>query len=327
MESINHFTRLTAAFLGLTILVLGIAAIWLIRMRKKSLKTKKAETEERGLFSRTDELVPIDEIGPGFIVTNGGKKFIVVLKCGGSDFYTKPIGEKVRVKNNYAAFISEFTSRVTYRIYGEDINMDGTVREYERILTELQDMLFETNEDYKALRKEFETVRSDFDSIETRERSKQLLLLQKKIKAYSWRIRHVESQLAYIAKVSGPDAARQNLIQTYVVSWSAPPDLAAILTKEELYQEAAKHLKEDIKKLLHNLAECDVKAVPCSKAELFNMLHTHYHPISGNRFHFDDLLESNWDSRIMPYREDTDLEESFTDELIDEMLYGGLQNG
>ena len=81
--------------------------------------------------------------------------------------------------------------------------MDGTVREYERILTELQDMLFETNEDYKALRKEFETVRSDFDSIETRERSKQLLLLQKKIKAYSWRIRHVESQLAYIAKVSG----------------------------------------------------------------------------------------------------------------------------
>ena len=299
MESINHFTRLTAAFLGLTILVLGIAAIWLIRMRKKSLKTKKAETEERGLFSQTDELVPIDEIGPGFIVTNGGKKFIVVLKCGGSDFYTKPIGEKVRVKNNYAAFISEFTSRVTYRIYGEDINMDGTVREYERILTELQDMLFETNEDYKALRKEFETVRSDFDSIETRERSKQLLLLQKKIKAYSWRIRHVESQLAYIAKVSGPDAARQNLIQTYVVSWSAPPDLAAILTKEELYQEAAKHLKEDIKKLLHNLAECDVKAVPCSKAELFNMLHTHYHPISGNRFHFDDLLESNWDSRIM----------------------------
>ena len=137
----------------------------------------------------------------------------------------------------------------------------------------------------------------------------------------------MESQLAYIAKVSGPDAARQNLIQTYVVSWSAPPDLAAILTKEELYQEAAKHLKEDIKKLLHNLVECDVKAVPCSKAELFNMLHTHYHPISGNRFHFDDLLESNWDSRIMPYREDTDLEESFTDELIDEMLYGGLQNG
>lgn len=45
MESINHFTRLTAAFLGLTILVLGIAAIWLIRMRKKSLKTKKAECE------------------------------------------------------------------------------------------------------------------------------------------------------------------------------------------------------------------------------------------------------------------------------------------
>lgn len=73
--------------------------------------------------------------------------------------------------------------------------------------------------------------------------------------------------------------------------------------------------------------ECDVKAVPCSKAELFNMLHTHYHPITGNRFRYDDLLESNWDSRIMPYREDTDLEESFTDELIDEMLYGGLQNG
>ena len=288
MESINHLTRLTAAFLGLTILALGIAAIWLIRMRKKNLKTKKAETEERGLFSQTDELVPIDEIGPGVIVTNGGKKFVVVLKCGGSDFYTKPIGEKVRVKNNYAAFISEFTSRVTYRIYGEDINMDGT---------------------------------------ETRERSKQLLLLQKKIKAYSWRIRHVESQLAYIAKVSGPDAARQNLIQTYVLSWSAPPDLATVLTKEELYQEATKHLKEDIKKLLHNLVECDVKAVPCSKAELFNMLHTHYHPITGNRFRYDDLLESNWDSRIMPYREDTDLEESFTDELIDEMLYGGLQNG
>lgn len=88
-----------------------------------------------------------------------------------------------------------------------------------------------------------------------------------------------------------------------------------------------KTFKRRYQKLLHNLAECDVKAVPCSKAELFNMLHTHYHPISGNRYHYADLLESNWDSRIMPYREDTDLEESFTDELIDEMLYGGLQNG
>ena len=185
----------------------------------------------------------------------------MVLKCGSSDFYTKPIGEKVRVKNNYAAFISEFTSRVTYRIYGEDINMDGTVREYERILTELQDTCsLRQMKTIKPSKKEFETVRVILiPAKETRKRSKQLLLLQKKIKAYSWRIRHVESQLAYIAKVSGPDAARQNLIQTYVVSWSAPPDLAAILTKEELYQEAAKHLKEDIKKLLHNLA-CDVKS-------------------------------------------------------------------
>ena len=48
MESINHLTRLTAAFLGLTILALGIAAIWLIRMRKKNLKTKKKE----GCFPR-----------------------------------------------------------------------------------------------------------------------------------------------------------------------------------------------------------------------------------------------------------------------------------
>ena len=36
MESINHLTRLTAAFLGLTILVLGIAAIWIIRMRRST---------------------------------------------------------------------------------------------------------------------------------------------------------------------------------------------------------------------------------------------------------------------------------------------------
>ena len=36
MESINHLTRLTACVLGLTILALGIAAIWLIRMRKRT---------------------------------------------------------------------------------------------------------------------------------------------------------------------------------------------------------------------------------------------------------------------------------------------------
>ena len=47
MESINHLTRLTAAFLGLTILALGIAAIWLIRMRKKNLKTKKGRNRRK----------------------------------------------------------------------------------------------------------------------------------------------------------------------------------------------------------------------------------------------------------------------------------------
>lgn len=66
---------------------------------EKELKDKKRQKQKKeGCFPRPDELVPIDEIGPGFIVTNGGKKFIVVLKCGGSDFYTKPIGEKVRVQ-------------------------------------------------------------------------------------------------------------------------------------------------------------------------------------------------------------------------------------
>lgn len=52
MESINHLTRLTAAFLGLTILVLGIAAIWLIRMRKKNLKTKRQKQKKEGCFPR-----------------------------------------------------------------------------------------------------------------------------------------------------------------------------------------------------------------------------------------------------------------------------------
>lgn len=327
MAGMNHLTNLTACFFGLTIIVLGITAAWFVRLRKKKLKSGKEEKEVRGAFGQSDELVPIQEIGPGIIVTNEGKSFVAVLKCSGSDYHTKPLAEKVRVKNNYAAFISEFSSRITYRVYGEDINMDGTVREYERILNELQDNLFEANEDYKLLRKEFETTRKEFDSTEAKECTTQLIKLQKKIRAYSWRIRHVESQLSYIAKVSGPDAARQNLIHTYVVSWNAPSDFSALLSKEELYQEATKHLKEDIKKLIHNLAECDVKAVPCSKAELFNMLHIHYHPISGNRFRYDDLLESNWDSRIMPYREDTELEESYADELIDEMLYGGAQNG
>lgn len=59
-----------------------------------SLKTKKAETEERGLFSQTDELVPIDEIGPGFIVTNGGKKFIVVLNAVAATFTQSRLGKK-----------------------------------------------------------------------------------------------------------------------------------------------------------------------------------------------------------------------------------------
>ena len=53
MESINHLTRLTAAFLGLTILVLGIAAIWLIRMRKNELKDKKWQKQKKeGCFPR-----------------------------------------------------------------------------------------------------------------------------------------------------------------------------------------------------------------------------------------------------------------------------------
>ena len=40
-----------------------------------------------------------------------------------------------------------------------------------------------------------------------------------------------------------------------------------------------------------------------------------------------DELKAMSVTHAHPNREDTDLEESFTDELIDEMLYGGLQNG
>jgi len=269
------------------------------------------------------EFMPLDDIVDNMIISKGRKHFAAVIRCRGFDFYTANNEEKLRTKNNYRSFISSFTSRVTYRLYGEDINMDHTMKMYQDTYNELQEKAFNEAELYKEAREAYKQAK-EAGSQQAETLHRYLLEAERRITAYDWRLKHMESQMHYISRISGPEAGRQRLVQTYVVDWINSDELiTGILTEEQLHKKAIIELNKICRVKIRQLNDAGVKASRCTNGELIDMFHHHCHPISGNRYRFEQLNRSSYYDLVSTTDTLDQMDSEYEDELIQEMMIGG----
>lgn len=327
MKLINRITAYILVFVVILIVVcITLVVAFLIYRGKKSTRLKMDENYRDAKVKDAEDFIPVEDVADNMIITKGRKRFVAVIRCRGFDFYTANDEEKLRTKNNYRSFISAFSSRVTYRLFGEDINMDYTMKMYQDTYHEMQETAFNEAESYKEIKEAYKQAR-DTGSPQIEDLAKYLSAAERRLTAYDWRLKHMESQMQYISRVSGPEAGRQRLVQTYVLDWSNSDELiTGILTEEQLHKKAVKELDKICRVKIRQLNDAGVKAIRCNNGELIDMLHHHCHPVSGNRYRFDQLKDSTYFDLISTTDTLDQMDMNYEDELIQEMMIGGGAN-
>lgn len=324
MTIINQLTLYILVFLLFFIILISLGVILFWFYKKKRSQRIKGENTYRHLPEvDSEEFVPLDDIADRMIIEKGGKRFTASIRCRGLDFYTSNQEEKLRTKNNYVGFINALNDKITYRLYGEDINMENTIKMYQEAYGHLQEIVFNLAESYKEARMTLESLKGT-GSPEEEEVCKFLMDTQKKLSSYDWRLLHIESQMRYIGKVSGPAAGRQRLVQTYEVSWQNPGGpLVDSLTNEELYKKAIVELNKECRNKIRQLNDAGVSAYRCDTNELIDMWRKHYHPISGNRYTMEDIKESVYFEDISTTDSIEMMNQDYEADLAEEIMLGG----
>lgn len=329
MKLLNQIKLFLLLLIFIVIILSALTVAALIFYKKKRNVRLQKEVNFRHIIEvDSEEFVPIEEDGikDQMIIEKGGKRFTAIIRCRGFDYYTSNVEEKIRTKNSYVSFISALTEPITYRLYGEDINMENTMKMYQGAKEHAEEMLYNLSESYKEAQAEWETVRGT-DSVKEEALYKYLLDLQKKIKSFDWRLVHIENQMNYISKVSGPAAGRQKLAQTYVISWKNPGGpLSDSMSEKDLYKKAIVELNKACRTKISQLNDCGVSAYRCSNDELLDMCRKHYHPKSGNIYTIKDIQNSVYFDEIATTNSIDTMNYEFEDSLAEEIMLGGEIN-
>lgn len=321
MNYINKITMYVMAAGIILVLIAGICIALVIIVRRNGKKKLKDGVKNYRQYDISDasDFIPIEDIKEDMIIEKGGRRFVAVIKCRGSDFYKSNLAEKVRIKNNYTAFMQALTGPITYRQHGEDIDMGYTKKRYQAAYSKCLSETYQLTEDYKECKRVFEQLRGTGNA-EEEELADYILKCQKQLEALNWRLVHMESQMRYIDQVSGHDANQQRQQQTYVVDWEGESGiLSETLSEEELCKKAKEELDKKCRGMIHQLSSAGVSATRCQTMELIDICRRHFKPLEGNRFTIQDIVDSSFGEDIITVDRDR-MEEEYDMELAERFM-------
>lgn len=293
--------------------------------RKRRVKMEDIQTDY-SMLKRMDsaDYLKFDDIRDNMIIAERGTRFIAVISCRGFEFFSAHVTDRINAQNGYRGFIGTIVSPITYRIYSKSIDMEYTLQRYLDAQKQIEEKLFNLNEDYQELKKTLE--QTDQEGQEAfRESGDALCLLEelermkKQLESLNWRKFHIEDQIAYGRAISGNDVNPEQM-ETYVFDWTyRPMEYPVDLSEEEIYKEAKKKLNIMERSYIHALSMAGVKAHRCSTAEIIRMCRKHMRPLSAERYNIEeDFQKDAFFKEIIS----TDQKDALEQELASELAFG-----
>ena len=326
MKIIQSLTVYITAFVLLIVILLGAAlvAIILFKRKKRNLLNEEDSPEKKNYKNALD-LVKIDDIADDMIITEGRKSFIAVLKCRGADFLRSDLDEQVRTEYAYVNFWLAQDTPITYRQYGEDINLEYTIGRYEKARRTLESDVFNAEEDRKALKSRFEKLKESNPS-EAAHIAAEIRKRQNKINSFEWRIEHLDDQIRHMLNISGPSVGRQRSNQTYVISWSPEAGIInPLLTDSEIYEKAIQELDGMCRDRMRLLSDAGAVAIRCKTSDLIDMCRRYLRPYSGNRFSMENISNTSFFDDITTSNEYARKSRRAVMERGEKFIFGGLK--
>lgn len=320
---LNDLISILQIVIVLIFLLIVAALFGFMYYKKKSRKLLTHDDDFRTIpCIDSKDYIPIEDIADNMIIDKGRKRFSAVIKCSGFDFYNANIDEKVRKQGAYQSFLLALSNDITYRQYGEDIDLDYTIDKYENAYKNLQKDLFFLKENYMQAKAMYDNQKAAGNIEASLE--EYLITAGKTMRSYDWRLFHLESQIDYLKARTSPAYGMQRLIETYVVSYEKPVGFfAEELTEEELHKKAIVELDKICRQKIRQLSEAGVGATRVETIELIDMFRKHYKPYTGNLYPMKKVEESSYFDDVVTGSENN-LSAQLDNELDEDFVLGGI---
>lgn len=299
LHDIVRVTQFVAIILAVVIVLAGLYVYWYLKIRKKK-RVKEEEINYDELVRKDSiDFCKFDDIRDDMIITDGGTRFIGIIKARGFDYFQSRASERNITEGGYGMFINSVTEPITYRQYTKAVDLDGVREHYKAAYDRTEQMLFNLNEDFNRLTSQYYDLKSEdklTDEIEW-ELLSQCENLASKIEVYDYRRLHLADNLNYIDQVSKVTSPEK--VQTYVYDWTYDPLMGVSdLTDAEIHKKAITELKRKGDAYIHALGNAGVRASRVRNDELVQMMRRHFHPLTANVFTAKDFEASNYYEEI-----------------------------
>lgn len=223
LQAIVKIAQLIAIILAVIIVLAGLYAYWYFKVRKKKRIKEEEVNYDELVHKDSIDFCKFDDIRDDMIITDGGTRFIGIIKARGFDYFQSRASERNMTEGGYGMFINSAIEPITFRQYTKAVDLDNVRENYKNAYDRAEQMLFNLNEDFNRLTSQYYDLKSEdklTDEIEW-ELLSQCEKLASQIEVYDYRRLHLADNLNYIDQVSRSTSPEK--VQTYVYDWTYDP--------------------------------------------------------------------------------------------------------
>lgn len=304
------------------ILAILIIALVVIKVKEKSREKKifnKGNTENDKKQKHNEiknvetyqkesiyDFMDFDTIEDNMIVRKKGTRFVMVVKCTGSNFDLASEDEKLAIESGFIKFLNSLKFPIQIYIQARKFNIDNSIREYKEKVNKLAVQVERARTNYEVTRRtpnvSEETLKDVYLEFK---RSSNIYEYARDVVQNTERIRTNRNILK-----------KEHFI---VLTYSPLEDLSStdMYDKEELKDKAFSELYIRCQSVIRVLNSCDVNGRILNSMELAELLYVAYNREQYEIYGIDKILNSQYDQLYVTAEDILDKKMKRLDEKVE----------
>jgi hypothetical protein len=303
--------------LGVLIIIFVILKIKTSQKEKKGYDAKnddkqeniKNNVEEKVVYEKKSVLdfMEFDSIEDNMIIRKEGKKFVMIIKCNGSNYDLASEDEKIAIESGFLQFLNTLSYPIQIYIQTRKFNIEESILIY-------KDKLRKLERDTIKARTEYEIARRTNDGDEKKVREAYMELQ---------RANNIYEYAKDVIKETERLSMNKNVLRRehYIaITYSPMEDMSSDekYDKEEMKERAFSELYTRAQSLIRVLSGCDVMANILTSLDLAELLYVAYNREQYEIYGIDKILNSKYDQLYVTAPDVLDKKIKRLDTIIEE---------
>ena len=317
--------QLTNFLTMILFIMLGILAILVIiyiglRINDKKRKEKKTESEhlnkkqEAESTSKTTveyskksiySFMKFDAIQDNMIISDNGKRFVMVVECQGVNYDLMSGVEKTSTEQGFLQFLNTLRSPIQIYVQTRTVNLGSSIMSYKDRLKQIENRLVRRQMEFNSKASTGQYTKEEL------EKERMAVIRDRNLYEYG---------IDIIKNTERMSLNKNILRKHYYVIFSTTPEEASNpnFAKEELRDLAFNELYTKCQSAIGSLAVCDVHGKILNSNELAELLYVAYNRDESETYGMERALNARYDELYSTAQDVLDRKMQALDEKIEE---------